>query len=214
MLTELEEIKFAWKDCTKCTLCHEGRKQVVFSKGSETSRIMIVGEGPGATEDATGIPFSGPAGKLLDKILQSVHIDPKDCYFTNAVRCRPNNNRTPNLKEINTCKPLLLEEIRIIKPKVIIIVGRPAAESLIGLKGPIGEVAGHWTQTIYDIPAIIIYHPAAVLHTEKINPEVCEKYKRSIWESMKSLRAFLDQTIKVESTVKNNLSFDEQLNML
>lgn len=212
-MTELEVIKSQWVNCKRCDLCNEGRKQVVFSDGPETARIMIVGEGPGAIEDDKGIPFSGPAGMLMNKILGSVNINRMDCYWTNTVRCRPMNNRTPKVSEMNTCKPLLVEEIRLIKPKVIIIVGKPAAETLIGLKGAIGAVAGKWTE-VMGIPAIIIYHPAAILHTQNLNQELAEKYKRSIWNSMKSLRSFLDEQEEVIPEVKNKLSFEEQIELL
>jgi len=213
MPSELEKIKELWKDCTKCGLCKEGRKQVVFSDGPETAKIMIVGEGPGEYEDQKGIPFTGPAGQLMNKILESVKIAREDCYWTNTVRCRPYKNRTPTKEEMDICKPLLLDEIRLIKPRVIIIVGRPAAQDLIGLKGAIGEVAGQWTM-VQGIPAIVIYHPAAILHTKDINPDLAQKYRMSIWNAMKSLREFLDdETKEPVPTVKNNLSFEEQVEL-
>lgn len=203
-MTELDNIKAQWVSCRKCGLCNEGRSKVVFSDGPETARIMLVGQNPGATEDACGIPFSGPAGKLMDKILASVGITRQQCYWTNVTKCMSVGDRAPKMEEIKACKPLLEEEIRHVRPDVILIVGRPAAQALIGLKGAIGAIAGQWTEVNMAglvIPALVVYHPAALLHTQHIDPETCNKYRRSLWESMKSLREFLDST-------KDNRSFN------
>lgn len=212
MLTELQRIKDTWKDCKKCTLCAEGRKQVVFSDGPETARIMIVGEGPGATEDLKGLPFTGPAGMLMEQIIAVAGLKRGDCYWTNAVRCRPAGNHTPTKKEMDACRPLLQDEIRLLKPRVIIVTGLTAAKTLFDIKNGIGTVAGEW-KDYQGIPAIIVYHPAAVLHTRERDPETCLKYRKSLMRSMEALKDFLgqpesqDKTKPVSSKVQAEFDF-------
>lgn len=211
MLTELQQFKELWKDCKKCALCNEGRKQIVFSDGPETARVMICGEGPGAQENETGIPFSGPAGKLMDKIIAVAGLKRQDCYWTNAVRCRPHANRTPKVSEIKTCNPLLVKEIELIRPRLIIVTGLTAAKALLDIKSGIGSVAGSWTR-YKNIPAIIIYHPAALLHVQDIDSELAQKYRQSLFKSMLSIKEFLvrpesDQTKVDELKNQQELSW-------
>src|SRR6185369_622148 len=139
-MSKLSEYKQEWVDCTRCNLCDGGRSKVVFSDGPETAEIMIVGEGPGAKEDQSGIPFSGPAGQLMTKALALAGINRHDCYWTNAVRCWPQINsksRAPKKDELDACLPLLMEEIRQIRPKVILLLGATAAKTLLKHDGAI-----------------------------------------------------------------------------
>ncbi len=201
----IEELHNKWSDCTKCALCREGRRQIVFKDGSATAPIMIVGEGPGAVEDSCGVPFSGPAGKLFTEVLAKIGINRQDCYWTNTVRCKPlgENGRqvkAPTSQEVRACNPLLQEEIKIIQPKVIIITGSTAAKALINLKGSISAVVGRWTN-VGDIKAMVIYHPAAVLHTKDRDSALCSMYKKSIWNSLKEVKAFMDSENKPAGVV-------------
>lgn len=189
-MSQLDKVKEQWAACQKCPL-HASRSKIVFSDGPETAEVMIIGEGPGATEDELGKPFTGPAGLLFEKILASVQLKRNDCYWTNAVRCRPPGNRTPLAKELNACRPLLLAEVDLIKPKVIIAAGSTAAKTLLGLQGSMASVAGKFAK-VRGIPAIVIFHPAAILHASSKDPRAYMNYKRSVWESMKKVRALLD----------------------
>jgi DNA polymerase len=151
---------------------------------------MLVGEGPGKTENDTGVPFSGPAGQLMTKIFALAGIQRQSVYWTNTVRCHPPNNRVPSVGEMDACRPLLLGEIEHIQPKVIILAGSTAIKNLLKIKSPMGEVAGRWAR-IKGIPTVCIYHPAAVLHTQERDPETCLMYKKSIWKAIQEVRAHL-----------------------
>jgi DNA polymerase len=171
---------------------------VVFSDGPDTAKIILVGEGPGKTEDQTGVPFSGPAGELLNKILASVNIKRNEVYITNSVRCFPHDvsspygsPRQPHTDELNACRPLLLAEIKFIRPRVIILAGATAVKTLLGAKATISSMAGKWA-TISGVSTMSIFHPASILHTSSYNTEMCLAYKKSVWNSMKEIRKFLD----------------------
>lgn len=186
----LDSIKQDWATCNKCELCKFDRKQVCFSDGPDDAKIMLIGEGPGKHENETGIPFCGPAGQLMTKILALVGIKRNDVYWTNCVRCHPPNNRVPTQEELDACKPLLMAEIERIKPKVIILTGATPLKTVLGCKGRMGDMAGQWAM-FQGIPTVSIYHPAAVLHTQDRDPVTCAKYKRSIWKSVQEVRDFL-----------------------
>jgi DNA polymerase len=194
---------------------------VVFSDGPETADIMIVGEGPGAKEDALGIPFSGPAGQLLTKALAFAGIGRQDCYWTNAVRCWPQvqgKSRTPKKIELDTCLPLLMEEIRQIKPKVILLVGNTAAKTLLKHEGALGPSVGTWA-TINGIPTLTTWHPAAILHTSSHDENLSQQYKRDLWRDIKALRDVRNNLIKgrqagISIGVESPLSFNEQLEII
>lgn len=187
----LTEIRKDWTSCTKCALCQGDRKMVCFNDGPDDAKIMLIGEGPGRTENDTGIPFSGPAGQLMNKILALVGIQRNDVYWTNCVRCHPPGNRTPLQGELDICRPLLLDEIDLVAPKVIILTGATPLKSLLKCRTSMGEMAGKWV-TIKGIPAICIYHPAAVLHTQDRDPITCQRYKDSIWKAVREVRDFLN----------------------
>lgn len=159
----LKKLYEPYKKCMECPLGSLGRTQVVFGEGNPDSHLMIIGEGPGAEEDAQGRPFVGRSGKLLTRILTQAGIDRSDIFITNIVKCRPPNNRAPLQQEAATCMDLLLfKQIEIIKPKVICTLGACALQNLTGTKAQITKIHGipfEWK----DYTIIPAYHPAYVL---------------------------------------------------
>ena len=148
--------------CRACRLC-ERRKQAVLGVGDAQADWLFVGEGPGAEEDERGEPFVGQAGKLLDAMLAAIGLARgENVYIANAVKCRPPNNRTPELDEIEACRPYLERQIALIRPKLIVALGRPAAQTLIGGDVKIGAARGRLFSYL-DVPVIVTYHPAYLL---------------------------------------------------
>jgi len=165
-------------DCRRCTLCEE-RTNVVFGVGHPRARLMFVGEGPGADEDAQGEPFVGRAGQLLDRIIVAMGLSRPEVYIGNVVKCRPPGNRTPLPEEAATCLPFLRTQIAIIKPEVIVALGKTALEGLLGpLSGGITALRGRWFET-QGIPLKATFHPAYLLR----NPAA----KAPVWEDMKDV---------------------------
>lgn len=170
----LERIARAWQGCDKCVLSGCGRQNIVIGNGSELSGLMIVGEAPGADEDAQGVPFVGPSGKLLRKVANDVGIEIGDeAYITNIVACRPPQNRVPMPDEIEACRPRLEALVNAVKPNAILVLGGTALTSVIGKQG-ITRQRGKWFDTKWKwrrkdtvIPAIATFHPAAVLRSQK-----------------------------------------------
>jgi uracil-DNA glycosylase family 4 len=157
-------LKAQVKDCTACKL-RAGCTQTVFGVGDESAEWLFVGEGPGADEDAQGEPFVGQAGKLLDNMLAAIKLKRgNNVYIGNIVKCRPPNNRTPEPDEIASCMPYLQQQIALIKPKLIVALGKTAATSLLGREATLGSLRG----TIHDyqgVPLIVTYHPAYLLRS-------------------------------------------------
>lgn len=166
----LEKLYEPYKKCLDCPLGNLGRHNVVFGAGNPDAKFMIIGEAPGKDEDEQGVPFVGRSGKLLTQILTSLGIDRKDIFITNSVKCRPPQNRKPTPAEIKTYKDLLLiNEIKIIKPKVICTLGSTSIEALLERPIKISEI--HGTQLLFDsIPVIPTYHPAYIMRTRKKLP--------------------------------------------
>src|SRR5574340_531139 len=158
------QLKAMVRDCTACGL-RAGCTQTVFGTGDEQAEWLFVGEGPGADEDAQGEPFVGPAGKLLDSMLLSIKLRRgKNVYIANIVKCRPPDNRTPEAGEIATCLPYLQRQIGLIKPKLIVALGKTAATALLGREAPLGSLRG----ALHDyrgIPLVVTYHPAYLLRS-------------------------------------------------
>lgn len=139
-----EQLGAACRACRACSLA-DGRQQVVVSRGDPRARLMVIGEGPGAQEDATGQPFVGRAGQLLDRMLESVAIDSnRDAYICNVVKCRPPDNRRPTSEEIAACRGWLERQIALVDPAVILLAGATAVEGLLGIKGGISRLRGQW----------------------------------------------------------------------
>ncbi len=181
----LREIREAMGECTRCRL-HAGRRQIVFGTGNPRARLMFVGEGPGADEDAQGEPFVGRAGQLLNKMIVSIGLERPDVYIANVVKCRPPENRTPEADETATCSPFLFAQIEAIRPRVIVALGAPAAKTLLGTRLGITQIRGTWG-SFRGIPVMPTFHPAYLLRA--YTPE----NRRKVWEDLKAARARMDE---------------------
>ena len=169
-------------DCTRCKLHKLGRRQIVFGVGNPNADLMFVGEAPGRDEDIQGEPFVGRAGQLLTKIIEAIGLQRGDVYIANVIKCRPPENRNPEQDEVDTCEPFLVQQIDIIKPKVIVALGTFAARALLRTLDPISRLRGR----IYEYRGaklIPTFHPAYLLR----NPSS----KREVWEDMKVVRKLL-----------------------
>jgi uracil-DNA glycosylase family 4 len=166
-----------------CEICPH-RTHAVPGEGNPEARLVLVGEGPGATEDASGRPFVGQAGRLLDTILEAIDVPRTSVYITNIVKCRPPQNRKPLPDEIAACIPYLHRQLELIRPKVIVAMGGTAGESLLGVKKSLGELRGK-VHTYNGIPLIVTYHPAALLR----NPN----WKKPTWDDVRIARQLLDR---------------------
>jgi uracil-DNA glycosylase len=167
-----ESLQQAVRGCTLCELC-KSRKQTVFGVGASTARWMVVGEAPGADEDAKGEPFVGQAGKLLDQMLASIGLsrsaqDATAVYIANVLKCRPPANRNPQPQEVARCEPYLRRQLELVAPDMVLIMGRFAAQSLLGTEASIGALRGKVHRIAVadrQVPAIVTYHPAYLLRT-------------------------------------------------
>lgn len=173
----LEELQARLEGCNRCALC-QGRTNIVFGVGNPQADLVLVGEAPGREEDIKGFPFVGEAGRLLDKILFAMRLSRRDVYICNVIKCRPPSNRDPQPEEIAACEQFLKLQLAAIKPRLIIALGRFAAQTLLQTKAPIGKLRGHW-QEYQRIPLMPTYHPAYLLR----NPAG----KREVWEDMKQV---------------------------
>jgi uracil-DNA glycosylase len=176
--------------CTTCQRCElsQSRTHAVIGRGSPTASIMIIGEGPGQNEDEQGLPFVGRSGQLLEKILESVQFSSEqDVYICNVVKCRPPDNRTPTPQEAEACKPYLLEQIRIVNPKIILLTGATAVRGLTGDKRGITKIRGQWLdwQGYLCMP---IFHPAYLLRNPSREPN---SPKWLMWKDIQAVRSKL-----------------------
>ena len=179
----LEEIREEIGDCTRCKLC-EKRKNIVFGVGNPTADLMFVGEAPGADEDAQGIPFVGRAGQLLTRIIESIGVSRDQVYIANILKCRPPGNRDPEAEEVATCEGFLFQQIQVVSPKVMVALGRYAAQTLLRTDTAISRMRGQFFEFAGSL-LIPTYHPAYLLR----NPSS----KRQVWEDMKAVRAKLKE---------------------
>jgi len=169
-------------DCRRCKLCTLGRSQIVFGVGNPKARLMFVGEAPGEDEDKKGEPFVGRAGQLLTKIIEAIGMTRDQVYIANVIKCRPPGNRNPEPDEVASCEPFLFRQIDVIQPKVIVPLGKFAAQSLLKTVDPITKLRGR--QFDYRGAVLIpTFHPAYLLR----NPSA----KREVWDDMKRVRAIL-----------------------
>jgi uracil-DNA glycosylase family 4 len=171
-------------DCTRCKLHTLGRTQVVFGVGNPDADLMFVGEAPGADEDEQGIPFIGRAGQLLTKIIEAINLRRDDVYIANIIKCRPPQNRNPEPDEVASCEPFLFRQIDAIKPKVIVALGKYAAQTLLRRDTPISRLRGQ----VFDYRGaklVPTFHPAYLLR----NPSS----KREVWEDMKLVKRLLTE---------------------
>ena len=179
---ELKELEASLEGCTRCKLA-EGRTKLVFGEGSPTADLMFVGEGPGRDEDIQGRPFVGRAGQLLTRIINAMKLKRSDVYIANIVKCRPPKNRNPEPDEVAACKPFLMKQIEIIRPKVICALGSVAFQNLMDTKASISKFRGTlypWRDGILIMPT---FHPAFLLR----NPAK----KRDVWEDVQVIMKFL-----------------------
>jgi uracil-DNA glycosylase len=156
-------------DCTRCAL-HKGRNKLVFADGSPNARLMFVGEGPGADEDAQGLPFVGRAGQLLNNMITAMGLKREDVYIANVVKCRPPGNRTPEPDEANTCSPFLFRQIDVVSPEVIVALGATAATYLLGQRQPLAGLRGR-VHSFRGSKLIVTYHPAFLLRDPRQKKE-------------------------------------------
>jgi DNA polymerase len=158
------ELKQAVSGCTQCPL-HETRTQTVFGVGDENAEWMLIGEAPGAEEDRLGDPFVGQAGRLLDAMLAAIDLDrATNVYIANVLKCRPPGNRNPAPEEVAKCTPHLLRQIELVRPKLILAMGRFAAQTLLGTDASIASLRGR-LHRYAGVPLIVTYHPAYLLRT-------------------------------------------------
>ncbi len=173
--------------CTRCRL-HEGRTRVVFGEGNPRAEVMFVGEGPGANEDRTGRPFVGDAGALLTRILNGgMGLRRADVYIANVVKCRPPGNRTPSPDEAGACLPFLQRQVEIVRPRVLVCLGRTAAHHLLGRDEPVGRLRGQALEHL-GIPVVVTWHPAYLLREES--------RKRETWEDIMRVNRMLGRPEK------------------
>jgi uracil-DNA glycosylase len=174
----LEALRAEIGDCTRCRL-HEGRTKIVFGEGDPRASLAFVGEGPGRDEDVSGSPFVGAAGQLLNKIIGAIGLDRKDVYICNVVKCRPPKNRDPEPDEAATCGVFARRQLAIVRPKIVVALGRPAAQFLLGTSEPISALRGVFRE-VDGVRVMPTFHPAYLLRNESA--------KRPVWEDMKRVR--------------------------
>ncbi len=182
---QLQVIQDDIGDCTRCRL-HQGRHSIVFGSGNPQAKVVFVGEGPGADEDAQGLPFVGRAGQLLTQMIEKtcakegLPVRRKDVYICNVVKCRPPNNRAPEKDEMEICGQFLQRQLQAIAPKAVCVLGGTAAKALLGATAGITKLRGNW-QRWGDIPVMPTFHPSYLLRA--YNAEA----KRLAWEDLKRL---------------------------
>jgi len=182
-LETLDAVAKAVAGCTSCPLS-AGRTKTVPGEGDPHARLLLVGEGPGAKEDATGRPFVGRAGELLNDILEAINISRESVFIANIVKCRPPKNRKPLPDEVAACLPYLQRQVALIQPKVILALGGTAAENLLGVRRSLGQMRGQ-VHSYGGIPLVVTYHPAALLR----NPN----WKKPTWDDVRIARQLLDR---------------------
>lgn len=181
----LAQIEAELAGCTRCRL-HKGRTNLVFGVGNPQAQLVFVGEGPGAEEDAQGIPFVGRAGQLLTQMIENtaakegLPLKRADVYICNVVKCRPPENRTPEKDEMDTCSPFLFRQLESIRPKAICVLGGTAAKALLNTSAGITQLRGKW-QNWRGIPVMPTYHPSFLLRGYNA------AYKREAWDDLKKL---------------------------
>ncbi|MGE5404413.1 MAG: uracil-DNA glycosylase [Candidatus Saccharibacteria bacterium] len=177
-INDWDELRRLNESCSACPL-RTGCRQVVFGDGDESTGVMLVGEGPGQSEDEMGLPFVGKAGQLLDKIIEAAGFSRPKVYITNVVKCRPPGNRLPVPQEIAACRGHLEAQIRLIKPQIRVCLGALATQTIVDNKAKITQVRGKWF-TRREVLIMPTYHPAALLRNENL--------KRPVWEDFKLIR--------------------------
>ena len=203
--------------CRKCQIGFD-RRNNVYGEGDPCARLMVIGEGPGETEDLLGRPFVGRAGELLEKMLAAIGLAREDVYICNTVKCRPTlhdggklRNRAPTPVEMANCRPFLDEQIDIIAPAVILALGAPAAKSFLGNDFAITKGRGRWYTGPNGIPLMVSFHPAYVLRQGGI---ALTETKRQVWSDLKQVRAKLDELAAAQRQSAGEEAAAEQIGLL
>ena len=181
----LEVLAETVKSCTRCGLA-AARTQTVFARGTGSARLMFVGEGPGADEDAQGFPFVGKAGQLLDRMIAAMGFSREEVYVANIVKCRPPNNRKPEPEEMAACMPYLAEQIELVAPEVIVALGATAVQGLFGTGEGIMRIRGRWRLYRGRVPVMPTFHPAYLLRTPAA--------KREVWDDLQAVLRQMGRT--------------------
>ena len=180
---DLAALRVAVRDCRQCEL-HQSRTQTVFGSGSRQADLFIVGEAPGAEEDAQGEPFVGRAGQLLNAMLAAIGLQREQVYIANILKCRPPGNRDPQPEEVARCGSYLDRQIQLVAPRLILAVGRVAAQNLLEVSTPIGKMRGReYQHRASAVPVLVTYHPAYLLRSPR--------EKRKAWEDLKRVASLL-----------------------
>lgn len=203
--------------CRKCQIGYD-RRNNVYGEGDSCAQLMVVGEGPGETEDLLGRPFVGRAGELLEKMLAAIDLPREDVYICNTVKCRPTfheggklRNRAPTPHEMANCRPYLDEQIEIIAPAVILALGAPAAKSFLGADFAITKGRGCWYEGPGGIPLMVTFHPAYVLRQGGM---ALTETKRQVWSDLKQIRAKLDALRAAPAAEPPSAGSAEQITLL
>lgn len=173
-----EELENSIQNCQKCKLCQK-RQNIVFGEGNKQATLMLIGEGPGADEDTQGLPFVGKAGQLMNKAFQGLGIDREEIYITNIVKCRPPANRVPEEEEATACLDYLRNQVVLMKPKIIVLLGSTALKNILGKEYGITSARGKWLERkgILYMPT---WHPAALLRDENKKIEFWKDLKQVV----------------------------------
>lgn len=188
MYDNWEDLEKSILECKKCRLC-TNRTNIVFGQGNKKARLMFIGEGPGADEDKQGIPFVGKAGQLMNNAFQALEINREDVYIANIVKCRPPSNRVPEDDEAQTCLNYLRNQVILIKPKIIVLLGNTALKNILGKEYGITAVRGNWMEK-NGIKYMPTWHPAALLRDEN--------KKIEFWQDLKEAKKYIDNNIDWE----------------
>ncbi len=183
MYNNWKELEAECNNCKKCKLC-QGRNNVVIGTGNKTADLMFIGEGPGADEDAQGIPFVGKAGKLMNTAFQGIGIKREEVYIANVVKCRPPNNRNPEDDEARACLDYLRNQVILVKPKIIVLLGNVALKNILGKEYGITSARGKWVEK-NGIMYMPTFHPAALLRDET--------KKIMFWKDLKEVKKAMDR---------------------
>ncbi|NTV92108.1 MAG: uracil-DNA glycosylase [Chlorobiaceae bacterium] len=197
---DLTELSLSVKECTKCRLS-SSRKNVVFGEGDPRAALLVIGEAPGADEDSQGRPFVGRSGQLLDKILLAVKFRREEVFICNILKCRPPQNRNPLADEIECCMPWLLLQLELLNPKLILLLGKVAANTILQNSSSMGAMRGRivkWKG--YD--CMVTYHPAALLR----NPG----WKKACWEDVQMMRQHYDKLCSAEAHSRTMVTKNDQ----
>lgn len=188
MYDNWEDLEKSILECKKCRLC-TNRTNIVFGQGNKKARLMFIGEGPGADEDKQGIPFVGKAGQLMNNAFQALEINREDVYIANIVKCRPPSNRVPEDDEVQTCLNYLRNQVILIKPKIIVLLGSTALKNILGKEYGITAVRGNWMEK-NGIKYMPTWHPVALLRDEN--------KKIEFWQDLKEVKKYIDNNIDWE----------------